>query len=198
MTGLESILKQIESDGQKEAEEQLTAARVKADEISEKAKAEGAEKVRAALKDGERRAQEIRDRAKSAAELEQRNQMLVFKQELIGEAVEAARESLENAPDKEYFDILLTLYKRFAQEGRGEMLLNKRDIDRLPDDFLARMRKAVPGAEVTISPRPHQEVESGFLLVYGGVDINCTFRAIFEDAYDELRDAAGKLLFPVA
>ena len=53
MTGLESILKQIESDGQKEAEEQLTAARAKADEISEKAKAEGAEKVRAALKDGE-------------------------------------------------------------------------------------------------------------------------------------------------
>lgn len=197
MTGLESILNQIASDGQKEAEEQLSAARAKAAEITEKAKAEGAEKVRAALKDGERRAQEIRDRAQSAAELEQRNQMLVFKQELIGEAVEAARESLENAPDKEYFEILLTLYKRFAQEGRGEMLLNKRDIDRLPDDFLARMRKAVPGAEVTISPKPRQ-VENGFLLVYGGVDINCTFRAIFEDAYEELRDAAGKLLFPVA
>ena len=197
MTGLESILNQIASDGQKEAEEQLSAARAKAAEITEKAKAEGAEKVRAALKDGERRAQEIRDRAQSAAELEQRNQMLVFKQELIGEAVEAARESLENAPDKEYFEILLTLYKRFAQEGRGEMLLNKRDIDRLPDDFLARMRKAVPGAEVTISPKPHQ-VENGFLLVYGGVAINCTFRAIFEDAYEELRDAAGKLLFPVA
>ena len=41
------------------------------------------------------------------------------------------------------------------------------------------------------------DIESGFLLVYGGMDINCTFRAVFEDAADELRDAAGRLLFPV-
>ena len=149
------------------------------------------------LKDAERRAQDIRDRAQSAAELEKRNQMLVFKQELIRQAVGAAQESLENAPDGEYFETLLKLYCRFAQEGRGEMRLNKRDLARLPDDFLARMRKAVPGAEVTISPKP-QNIENGFLLVYGGVDINCTFRAIFEDASDQLRDAAGKLLFPVA
>ena len=197
MTGLESIINQIAGDGQKEASEILAEARTKAGEIAEDAKTRGAEKVRAVLKDGERRAQDIRDRAQSAAELEQRNQMLVFKQELIREAVDAAKTSLENAPDEEYFSTLLTLYKRFAQEGRGEMYLNKKDIDRLPDDFLARMRKAVPEAEVTISPKP-QKIESGFLLVYGGVDINCTFRAIFEDASDQLRDAAGKLLFPVA
>lgn len=197
MTGLESILSQIAGDGQKEAEEILGEARKKADEIAEEAKAKGAEQVRAVLKDGERRAQDIRDRAQSAAELEQRNQLLVFKQQLIGEAVDAARESLENAPDAEYFDTLLALYSRFAGEGQGELRLNKRDLDRLPDDFLARMRKAVPAAQVTISPKAY-DIESGFLLVYGGVDVNCTFRAIFEDAYEELRDAAGRLLFATA
>lgn len=197
MTGLESILSQIAGDGQKEAEELLSEAKAKAGEITQKAQEEAKEKAAAVLKDAERRAQDIRDRAQSAAELEKRNQMLVFKQELIREAVGAARESLENAPDGEYFETLLKLYRRFAQEGRGEMQLNKRDLTRLPDDFLARMRKAVPGAEVTISPQPHP-IENGFLLVYGGVDINCTFQAIFEDAYDELRDAAGRLLFPVA
>lgn len=194
MTGLESILSQIAGDGQKEAEEIIANARKKAGEIAEAAKAKGAEQVRAVLKDGERRAQDIRDRAQSAAELEQRNQMLVFKQQLIGETVDAARESLENAPDDEYFDTLLALYTRFAGEGQGELRLNKRDLDRLPDDFLARMRKAVPGAQVTISPKAH-DIESGFMLVYGGVDINCTFRAIFEDAYEQLHDAAGRLLF---
>lgn len=197
MTGLESILSQIAGDGQKEAEELLSEAKAKAGEITQKAQEEAKEKAAAVLKDAERRAQDIWDRAQSAAELEKRNQMLVFKQELIREAVGAARESLENAPDGEYFETLLKLYRRFAQEGRGEMRLNKRDLARLPDDFLARMRKAVPEAEVTISPQPHP-IENGFLLVYGGVDINCTFQAIFEDAYDELRDAAGRLLFPVA
>ena len=170
MTGLESIISQITADGQKESEEILAKAREEAEKLAEDAKNDGAQKVRAVLNDGERRAGEIRDRAQSAADLEQRNQMLVFKQELISEAVAAARDSLENAPDKEYFETLLTLYKRFAQEGQGEMRLNKKDIDRLPDDFLGRMRKAVPGAQVTISPKPHP-VESGFMLVYGGVDI---------------------------
>ena len=197
MTGLESILSQIAGDGQKEAEEVLSVSKSKAAETVQKAQAEAKEQAAAVLKDAERRAQDIRDRAQSAAELEKRNQMLVFKQELIRQAVGAARESLENAPDGEYFETLLKLYCRFAQEGRGEMRLNKRDLARLPDDFLARMRKAVPGAEVTISPQPHA-IANGFLLVYGGVDINCTFQAIFEDAYDELRDAAGRLLFPVA
>ncbi len=197
MTGLDSIISQIAGDGQKEAEEILSEAKKKAEEIAEEAKAKGAEQVRAVLKDGERRAQDIRDRAKSAAELEQRNQMLVFKQQLIGETVDAARKSFEEAPDAQYFDTLLALYTRFAREGQGELHLNQKDLDRLPDDFLARMRKAVPGAQVTISPKAH-DVESGFLLVYGGVAINCTFRAIFEDAYEELRDTAGKLLFPTA
>lgn len=197
MTGLESILSQIAGDGQQEAEALLSEARAKAGEISQKAQEEAKEKAAAVIKEGERRAQDIRNRAQSAAELEKRNQMLVFKQELIREAVAAARESLENAPDGEYFETLLSLYVRFAQEGRGEMRLCKRDLARLPDDFLARMRKAVPKAEVTISPQPY-EIGSGFLLVYGGVDINCTFDAIFEDAYDALRDAAGRLLFPAA
>lgn len=194
MTGLESILNQIAGDGQREAGEVLAQAQKRAGEIADEARAKGAEQVRAVLRDGERRAQDIRDRAQSAAELEQRNQMLVFKQQLIGEAVDAARRSFEEAPDAEYFDTLLALYTRFAREGQGELHLNQRDLDRLPDDFLARMRKAVPGAQVTISPKAH-DVESGFLLVYGGVDINCTFRAIFEDAYEQLRDTAGRLLF---
>ena len=118
MTGLESIIGQITSDGQKEAQAQLDQAKEQAAQIAQKAQDEAAVKVRAALKDGERRAQEIRDRAQSAAELEQRNQMLVFKQELIRQAVDAARQTMELAPDDEYFDILLQLFTRFAQEGR--------------------------------------------------------------------------------
>lgn len=197
MTGLEAIINQITGDGQKEAQEILDQAKAQTAEAMEKAKAQAAEKSAAVLKDAERQAQDIRDRAKSSAELEQRNQMLLFKQELIRETVDAARDAMENAPDGEYFDMLLDLYKRFALAGRGEMRLGARDLARLPNDFLAKMRAAVPKAEVTISPKSHP-VDNGFLLVYGGVDINCTFKAVFEDAYEELRDAAGRLLFPVA
>ena len=106
MTGLEAIINQITGDGQKEAQEILEKAKAQTAEAMEKAQAQAAEKSAAVLKDAERQAQDIRDRAKSSAELEQRNQMLLFKQELIRETVDAARDAMENAPDGEYFDMI--------------------------------------------------------------------------------------------
>lgn len=194
MTGLDSIINQITDDAKQEAQEQLSSARAKADKILENAKANASREAQAVLLQGETRADDIRKRADSAAQLEKRNQMLVFKQQLIREAIDAARSSLENAAEERYFAVLLQLVSRFAQKGQGEMKLSAKDLARLPNTFEAQLREAAPQAEITVSKTP-SDIESGFLLIYGGIDINCTFRAIFEDAYDELRDAAGKLLF---
>ncbi len=197
MTGLENILSQIEGDAKQEADELLSAARKKADELLSEAREEAAGKTQAILQEGERKAQDIRARADSAAMLERRNAMLAFKQQVIRDAIDSTRVSLENAPGAEYFELLLQLAARFAGEGKAEMRLNQRDLDRLPPDFEAALRQAVPHGEITVSKTPC-DIENGFLLVYGGIDINCTFRAIFEEAEGELRDAAGKLLFPEA
>lgn len=195
MTGLETILQEISGSAQREAEEQLSAAKGKAEAVLAAAREEADKKTKAVLQEGERRAQDIRDRAGSAAQLERRNAMLSFKQQVIREAIDDTLSSLENAPDKEYFPLLLRLVQRFAQEGKAEMRLNRRDLDRLPAGFSDEVKKAAPQAEITVSPTPC-DIESGFLLAYEGIDINCTFRAIFEGAEGELRDAAGKILFP--
>ncbi len=195
MTGLETILNQINSDAREEADRQLEAARSQAHEILEAAKADAAAKSQAVLKNGEQMAQAIREKAESSAQLERRNAMLAFKQQMIRETIDNARTSLEQAPDKEYFDLLLLLAARFSQKGKGEMRLNRRDLDRLPKNFESDLKQAAPQAEITVSPTPCG-IDSGFLLVYGGIDVNCTFRAIFEDAEGELRDAVGKILFP--
>lgn len=197
MTGLETILSQIDSDARQEAEGLLAAAKGKADEILAAAKEEAAKKAQDILQNGEKKAQDIRERADSAAELARRNAMLTFKQQVIRDAIDKTRSSLEAAPDKEYFAMLLQLVSRFSGEGKGEMRLNSRDLQRLPESFEAELRQAAPQAEITLSKTPC-DIENGFLLVYGGIDINCTFRAIFEEADGELRDIAGKLLFPTA
>ena len=126
MTGLESIINQIAGDAQQEASEILAGAKERAEKTAKEAQEEAKRQADAILQKGEQDAKDIRERAQSAAELEKRNQMLSFKQSLIGEAIEGARASLEEAPDKEYFDTLLQLYKRFAQKGQGELRLNQR------------------------------------------------------------------------
>ena len=197
MTGLEAILSQIESGAKQEADELLTDARAKAEEILANAKENAAKKTQDILQEGEKKAQDIRDRADSAALLERRNNMLAFKQQVIREAIDNTRASLESAPDEEYFTMLLQLAARFAREGKGEMRLNRRDLDRLPGSFEADLKQAVPQGDITVSREPI-DLENGFLLVYGGIDVNCTFRAIFEEADGELRDAVGKILFPAS
>ena len=197
MTGLEAILSQIEMDARQEAEELLTNAKAKAEEILAEAKEEAAKRSQEILQEGEKKAQDIRDRADSAAQLARRNNMLAFKQQVIREAIDSARASLESAPDEDYFEMLLLLAARFAGEGKGEMRLNRRDLDRLPASFEADLKKAVPQGDITVSKEPC-DIENGFLLVYGGIDVNCTFRAIFEEADGELRDSVGSILFPAS
>ena len=51
--------------------------------------------------------------------------------------------------------------------------------------------------QIALSPQPRQ-LESGFVLAYGPVELDCTFPALFQEAYDQLRDAAGAILFAPA
>ena len=177
MTGLETILDQISKEAEKTAAQTRQEAEEKAQKLLEDAKAEGIKQAEAVLRDGETQAEDIRARAHSAAQLDRRNRTLQFKQQLIV--------------------TLLRLVSRFALSGPGEMQLSGKDISRLPADFEASLKKAAPGSQITISKTP-ANIESGFLLIYGGIDINGTFRAVFEDASDELRDVVGAILFPEA
>ena len=53
------------------------------------------------------------------------------------------------------------------------MQLNEKDLARMPQDFSAQLKMAVPGTNITVSNTPCN-IPDGFLLVYGGIDVNCT------------------------
>lgn len=71
------------------------------------------------------------------------------------------------------------------------MQLNEKDLARMPQDFSAQLKMAVPGTNITVSNTPCN-IPDGFLLVYGGIDVNCTFASLFEAAGDTLQDPCGR------
>ena len=161
----------------------------------EEAQREADRQAKAILEEAQRKADEIRARAESTALLEKRDRILRCKQMLIRDAIEQACEDLENAPAEEYFSILLELVERFRQPGCGVLYLNARDLARAPQGFAAALHAAAPTkGEITVSPTP-REIPNGFVLVYGLVEIDCTFQALFQEATDQLRDAVGAILF---
>lgn len=196
MTGLEKILSQISTDAKSSADEMITEAQAKADKIIADANAEAAKQAQQILKQGEGKTADIKQRGASSALFEKRNKLLAFKQAYIDNCIGSVRTSLENAPDADYFENLLSLVSLYAKKENGVMYLNEKDLARMPQGFAARAAAAA-GHSITISDTP-RPIDSGFLLIYEGIDINCSFRAIFEDKEDTLRDIAGQILFPEA
>ena len=178
MTGLEAILAHIEQEAQAEAQGLLDAAQTEAQATLERAQEEAQRRSQAILEEAQKGADAIRERAESAALLEKRDGLLRCKQQLIREALGQVCQELEQAPAQEYFSLLLELVGRWAQPGDGVLYLNARDLQRLPQGFQEELERIAPQGKIALSPQPRQ-LESGFVLAYGPVELDCTFPRCF-------------------
>ena len=193
-TGLDRIIEQILADAEAKAAEQVAAAEEEAKKTLADAAAEAEQKANILLADSEKVGADIKARAASTAEFTRRRTVLAAKQNAIRDVIAAAQKELHDLPDDEYFSVLLKLAQKNALPGDAEMQLNEKDLARMPQDFSAQLKMAVPGTNITVSNTPCN-IPDGFLLVYGGIDVNCTFASLFEAAGDTLQDLAGGMLF---
>ncbi len=196
MTGLDTILDSIRKDGQESADAILAKARQEADEISAQALADAQLHREEILRETPQQAQDAADRVLSSAHREQRRILLTARQALIQETLEAAEKSLFELPDEEYFTVLLGLAAKWALPQKGELVLGSRDFARMPTDFAKKLQTVLPkGAELTVADKPNPAIDGGFLLLYGGIEENCTFRALFDDKREKLQDLTNQILF---
>lgn len=131
--------------------------------------------------------------ARSAAELAQRRAVLAAKQEIIGEAIESARQSIYKLPDSDYFALILKMISKFSLPQEGELLFSPADLGRLPASFETSLAKSANG-KLTVS-RETRDIDGGFVLSYGGIEENCSIEALFYAARERLQDRVQELLF---
>lgn len=197
MTGLEKMIKVIEADAQANADKILAEAREESDRIISEAKEEAKQ---CAAKIAEKPASEIKvimDRAESGARLVKRQMILDAKQKIINDIIQKAKRKLAGLSDKEYFDMILQMVRKYAYSQAGVIKLSKADLDRLPKDFeksLELVLKDKENASLTVSDES-VKIDGGFILVYGDIEENCSFDALFSDAKDELQDKLNAFLF---
>ena len=196
MSGLDEILTLIEEQQKQTEESIIKAARKKAESIL----SEGNEKADKAYKD-------YLDNAKISAEKEFENscvsvdssmkrKLLSCKVGLINDTIEKTIAKLKALPDKEYFELLIRLISRHIRPGKGILSLCSNDLNRLPSDFGKQITDlaAKDGGSIELSKEP-ADIEDGFILSYGLISENCSFRAIIEADKDEIRDTAARALF---
>lgn len=198
MTGLEKIISAIEADAQASASGILAEAKKEVEEILSLAE-ERAKQDNAII--AEKQASEIKailSRAESSAKLLKRQMILDAKQEVINNIIAKARYKLTSLSDTEYFDIILQIVKKHAHAQAGIIMFSQADLDRMPKKFDKSLDSAIKGiqnAALTISKDKAARIDAGFILVYGDIEENCSFEALFDDAKEELQDKVNAFLF---
>ena len=184
---LESILlsgreqaQAIELEAKENAEKILSESRAAAELSKKEIEAETAVKEN-----------NLRNSAKSSAALISRNAVLQTKRSEITKTVDGICEYILGLGDSEYFELLYKMAATLKGES-GELLVNSRDRDRLPSDFLSKMKAA--GVDCTLS-NDTADIIGGFILRNGPVESSLAINAVIEDKRSMLEDFINLLLF---
>lgn len=169
----------INSDAEKQAADIIAAAREEAESEAEKIKAEA-----------EKKAELIINSGKSSAELLKRDTALNCRRGLIEKALITVADTVNAYSDKDYFDFLLTLIKKEKLNGKGEVYLSVKDKARDTASFKSELE----ALGFTLSDT-FADINGGFILKYGDIQINGELSALIHEKRDVLTDELNKALF---
>lgn len=196
MTGLEKIIEQIRKEAGEAAAGILRSAEEQAAAIREEAEASCRAAEKAAEENGRREAEALLKKRRSAAEMKKKKELLAFRQEQMELVLRKARQSLRRLDEKTYFELLYRLAEPHVGSGRGRLLLSPEDRERLPRDFVKRLQKLAEGRGGSLEVADEtRSIDGGCLLIYGGIEENCSFEAIFREAESRLKDRLREVLF---
>ena len=195
MTGLDKIIEKILAEAQKNCDEILKQASEEVREIIAEARLTAKKESDRILDEAQKTAVRKQAVSKSTAESITRNRYLEIRNAILNDIISAAYLEIEKFSDEEYFAMLKKLCIKNVQTGECEMHLSGYDIGRLPDDFEMSINSEIyeKGA-VHISTTP-ADIENGFILSYGDIEINCTLKAVFDENMDSLKDMLSTALF---
>lgn len=194
MSGLDRILQQIRSDSEQavekiKAEAEKTVLENRA-ETSSQTESE-IERIKQQTKSD---CAEIIKRAQSSAELIKKQSLLRAKQKAIAEMISSAHSELLSLPVNEYFELIEKLISIYAHNGeKGVIAFNERDIQRMPKLYKAKIALLSQGNLKFADSCAN--IDGGFVLIYGGIEENCSFEAIFREKHDALVDEVSSMLF---
>ncbi len=195
MSGLENIIKHIESTATKTATDMLEKAKADAESIIASGKANAEENAAAITRQGEADANGARKRIQSRADQNLKRYLLQAKQWEIDRTIAAALDKIQAMPDAAYFETILKMVDKYAPARDGKIRFSAEDLERMPKGFEARVNEVLAGrAKLTLSDEAVR-INGGFVLDYGDIEENCSLDALAESSKEELQDKISQILF---
>lgn len=196
MRGIEKIAAQIIGEAEEKKAAIYEEIQHKIDELNAKTDEEIKAELERINDDTLREEGTLEELAGLAAQQKRRQAALSAKQEVIGEIINEAYERLLNLEDEKYFAVIKKMLEDNVLSEKGEIIFSARDRQRMPKDFEDVIKNVAleKGGELVMSDEI-RSIDGGFVLVYGGIEENCTFKAMFEASREELHDMVNGKLF---
>ncbi len=196
--GADRIVRRVLDDAHARAESIKTEAAEKAKSVEAEARQRATRKEEYILEQARKGAAEQKGRIVGVAQLETRKDLLAAKQEMIGEAFQKALTELLNLNDKSYFTVIRDLLLGMVETGSETVVFSERDKKRIPDEFWKEVNEALVSlgkkGELKLSEET-KDIQGGFILQAGGVEMNCSFESLLEMKRDELEPEVADMLF---
>ncbi len=196
MRGIEKIVNQILDEAYEKQTEILDEAHIEVKKIEDAASEEISKLKAAGEKDLSASLSQQEELTRLSIDQNKRRNILLKKQEIIAEILDKSYERLLSLDDEAYFKLLSDMLDKFALNEDGEIYLNQRDLDRMPSSFNEKISSLSKEKSVNLALQQEaKNIDSGFVLVYGGIEENCTFKALMDARREELQDLMQEILF---
>ena len=196
MSGLDKMKARILEEAQNTAREIIDKAKTDADTAVQAARESAEAEAVKILERARRDAADYGMRVDSSMDMQRKQAVLAAKQEMIRDVLEKAYDAVMNLDDEKYFEMLEKLLEKNVLPEAGEIRFSAKDLGRMPAGFPDKIKNiaASKGGSLTVSGEP-EKMDGGFLLVYGGIEENCTISAVFASKREKLSDQVNRMLF---
>ena len=188
-----TICERILSDARQEAQQELSAAREKAAAIRAGFEAQAQADREQALQRARQESEEQRNNMLRMAQLDEKKLDLAMKREVLDEAFESVVQAMCQLDDDRARDFVEGLLLE-AAEGECAIVVREEDAHLYDEAFLNRVNGKLQGAHVTLAEE-RRTIRGGFVLVSGGMEINCAYDAVVLQARSALEAQAAQALF---
>lgn len=198
MKGTEKIIAHIKADSDAEVKRILGEANEQAEAIRAESFKKAIAEHDKLMQSGNGECEAILGGSRRIAEMEAKKSVLALKQDMIGEAFEAAVGAVANMPRDRYTQFLARMAAQASSNGTEELIFNEADKATVAKAVCKAANELVSAAgmpgKLTVS-EDTADIAGGVIVRFGGIETNCSIDALIRQRRSGLSTEVAAVLF---
>ena len=116
---------------------------------------------------------------------------------IVAQAEARAEDSVKRLASSSDMRMLEKVIEKYVLPEEGTICFTEKDRKRMPQGYMEKVYETAKkkGGSLELTETVPDGMDGGFILTYGGIEENCTIKALFDARREELSDKVNRQLF---